>query len=108
MEENEVRRIFKKKAGDHMRNVMNKAKRNQRKPDFITAGNSTKITRTWETEKHKKRCEQNRKNQASSSSDGSASATYAGGSISIGEHRRRMVNLFKFVSSFNLMMTNFC
>ncbi|XP_048132883.1 uncharacterized protein LOC115757345 isoform X2 [Rhodamnia argentea] len=36
MEENEVRRIFKKKAGDHIRNVMNKAKRSQGKPDFIT------------------------------------------------------------------------
>ncbi|KAI3412474.1 J domain-containing protein [Psidium guajava] len=36
MEEDEVRRIFKKKAGDHIRNVMNKAKTRQVKPDFIT------------------------------------------------------------------------
>ncbi|XP_056161913.1 uncharacterized protein LOC130135997 [Syzygium oleosum] len=92
MEENEVRRIFKKKAGDHMRNVMNKAKRNQQKPDFIKADNCMEITRTWETEKHKQISEQNKKNRASSSSEWSASATYAGGSINIGEHRKRMAD----------------
>ena len=108
MEEAEIRRIFKKKVGDHMRYVMNKAKRTKEKPDFVTTDDWMELNRTWETEKHKKRCEQNRKNRASSSSDGSASATYAGGSISIGEHRRRMVNLFKFVISFNSMVTNFC
>ncbi|XP_056166447.1 uncharacterized protein LOC130137908 [Syzygium oleosum] len=92
MEENEVRRIFKKKTGDHMRNVMNKAKRNQRKPDFITADNWTEITTTWETEKHKQISEQNKKNRASSSSEGSAFATYVGGSINIREHRKRMAD----------------
>ena len=102
------RRIFKKKVSDHIRYVINKAKRTKEKPDFITADDWIEITRTWETEKHKKICEQNRKNRASSSSDGSASATYAGGSISISEYRRRMLSLFKLVSSFNSMVTNFC
>ena len=99
MEEDEVKRIFKKKAGDHMQNMINKAKRNQRKLDFITADNWMEITRTWETEKYKQISEQNKKNRASSSSEGSASATYAGGSINIGEHRKRMVSLFKHVVS---------
>ncbi|XP_056174569.1 uncharacterized protein LOC130140100 isoform X2 [Syzygium oleosum] len=89
-EEKEVRRIFKKKTGDHMRNVMNRAKRSQEKPDFITADNWAEIKRTWDTEKHKQISEINKKNRASSSSEGSA--TYAGGSINIGEHRKRMAN----------------
>ncbi|XP_056170473.1 uncharacterized protein LOC115666878 [Syzygium oleosum] len=88
--EYEVRRIFKKKAGDHMRNVMNKAKIRQEKPDFITTDNWTEIKRTWDTEKHKQMSERNKKNRTSSSSQGSA--TYAGGSINIGEHRKRMAN----------------
>ncbi|XP_056159232.1 uncharacterized protein LOC130135029 isoform X1 [Syzygium oleosum] len=94
-EEKEVRRIFKKKAGDHMRNVMNRAKRSQEKPDFITADNWAKIKRTWDTEKHKQISEINKKNRASSSSKGSA--TYAGGSINIGEHRKRIVSLLNML-----------
>ena len=102
-----MRRIFKKKVGDYMRYVINKAKRTKEKPDFVTTDDWIELTRTWETEKHKRRCEQNRKNRASSSSDGSTSATYAGSSISIGEHRRRIVSLFKLVSLFNSTVTNF-
>ena len=108
MEEDEVKRIFKKKIGDHMQYMINRAKRRKEKPTFFTTDNWTKITKTWKTDKHKLRCEQNKKNRASSASDGFASATYAGGSISIGEHRRRIISLFKFVSSFNSMVTNFC
>ncbi|XP_048134029.1 uncharacterized protein LOC125314839 [Rhodamnia argentea] len=89
-EEDEVRRIFKKKAGDHIRNVMNKAKRSQGKPDFITGDDWTEIKRIWESEKNMQRSEQNKKNRASSSTEGSA--TYAGGSINIGEHKKRMAN----------------
>ncbi|XP_056163113.1 uncharacterized protein LOC130136797 [Syzygium oleosum] len=59
-----------------MQNVINKAKRKQEKPDFITADNWTEIMRTWDTEKHKQISEINKKNRASSSSEGSA--TYAG------------------------------
>ena len=62
MEEAEVRRIFKKKVGDHIRYVINKAKRTKEKPDFITADDWIEITRTWETEKNKKMCEQNKTN----------------------------------------------
>ncbi|XP_048127820.1 uncharacterized protein LOC125312741 [Rhodamnia argentea] len=90
MEEDEVRRIFKKKAGDHIQNVMNKAKRSQGKPDFITGDDWTEIKRIWESEKNMQRSEQNKKNRASSSLEGSA--TYAGGSINIGEHKKRMAN----------------
>ncbi|XP_056169584.1 uncharacterized protein LOC130138721 [Syzygium oleosum] len=96
-EEKEVRRIFKKKADDHMRNVMNRAKRSQEKSDFITADNWTEIKRTWDTEKHKQISEQNKKNRASSSSEGSA--TYAGGSINIREHRKRMDKYDELVMS---------
>ena len=86
---------------------MNRAKIKQVKPSFITADNWTEINRTWDTEKHKQISEQNKKNRASSSSDGFASATYAGGSISIGKHKRKMISLFKFVSSFNSIVTHF-
>ena len=95
IEEKEIKRIFKKKAGDHMRNVMNRAKRDQEKPDFFTADNWAEIKRTWDTEKHKQISEINKKNRASSSSEGSA--TYAGGSINIGEHRKRMVSLLNML-----------
>ena len=53
MEEKKVRRIFKKKACDHMRNVINRAKRSQEKTDFITADKWAEIKKTWDTEKHK-------------------------------------------------------
>ncbi|XP_048128343.1 uncharacterized protein LOC115742148 [Rhodamnia argentea] len=62
-EEDEVRRIFKKKAGDHIRNVMNKAKRSQGKPDFIIGDDWTEIKRIWESEKNMQRSEQNKKNR---------------------------------------------
>ena len=39
IDENEVKQIFKKKAGDHIRNILNKAKKSQQKPDFITDEN---------------------------------------------------------------------
>ncbi|XP_056174627.1 uncharacterized protein LOC130140114 [Syzygium oleosum] len=73
-----------------MRNVMNRAKRRQEKPDFITADNWAEIKRIWDTEKHQQISEINKKNRASSSSEGSA--TYAGVSINIGEHRKRMAD----------------
>ena len=91
VEEKEVRRIFKKKASDHMRNVMNRAKRSQEKLNFIIGDNWTEINRIWKTEKSRQISEQNKKNRSSSSSEGSA--TYAGGSINIGEHRKRLVSL---------------
>ncbi|XP_056171605.1 uncharacterized protein LOC130139193 [Syzygium oleosum] len=80
-----------------MRNVMNRAKRSQEKSDFIAADNWTEIKRTWDTEKHKQISEINKKNRASSSSEGSA--TYAGGSINIGEHRKRMDKYDELVTS---------
>ncbi|XP_056158501.1 uncharacterized protein LOC130134825 [Syzygium oleosum] len=89
-EEKEVKRNFKKKADDHMRNVMNRAKRSQEKSDFITADNWAEIKSTWDTEKHKQISEINKKNRASSSSEGSA--TYVGGSINIEKHRKRMAD----------------
>lgn len=71
---------------------MNKAKKSQQKPDFITGDDWTGIKRIWESETNKLRSEQNKKNRASSSTEGSA--TYAGGSINIGEHRKRLVSVF--------------
>ncbi|XP_048132790.1 uncharacterized protein LOC115733800 isoform X1 [Rhodamnia argentea] len=92
-QDSEIRRIFKKKAGDHIRNVMNKAKTKKVKPHFITGEDWTEMNRTWEGEKMKQRSEQNAKNRASRSSEGSStSATYAGGSINIGEHRKRLAH----------------
>ncbi|KAI6688728.1 hypothetical protein NL676_025556 [Syzygium grande] len=88
--EKEARIIFKRKAGGHMRNVMNRAKRSQETPDFITADNRVEIKRTWDTEKHKQISEINKKNRASSSSEGLA--TYAEGSINIEEHRKRIAD----------------
>ncbi|XP_048134070.1 uncharacterized protein LOC115743530 [Rhodamnia argentea] len=60
------------------------------KPDFITVDDWTEIKRIWESEKNKQKSEQNVKNRVSTSSEGSA--TYAGGSINIGEHRKRMAH----------------
>ena len=78
-----------------MRNVMNRAKRSKEKPDFITVDNWAEIKRTWDTEKHKQISEINKKNQAYSSSEGSA--TYAGGSINIGKHRKKLVSLLNML-----------
>ncbi|KAI3420691.1 uncharacterized protein J3R85_012485 [Psidium guajava] len=89
IEEEEIKRIFKKKAGDHIRNVINRAKTRQVKPDFITGDSWTEMNKTWENERNKQRSEQNKKNRSSTSSEGSA--TYAGGSITVGEHKKRMV-----------------
>ena len=80
-----------------MRNVISKAKTKQEKPSFLTADNGMEIKRTWETEKHKQMSERNKKNRASSSSEGPASATYAGGSINIRKHRKRMVSLLNML-----------
>ncbi|KAI6695565.1 hypothetical protein NL676_023275 [Syzygium grande] len=87
-EDNEVRRIFDKKISDFMRNVMNRAKSKQAKPSFFTADNWVAINTFWASEQSRQLCDQNKKNRSSSSSDGSA--TYAGGSINIAEHRKRL------------------
>ena len=78
-----------------MRYVINKAKRTKEKPDFVTTDDWIELTKTWKTEKHKRRCEQNRKNRASSSNEGSA--TYAGSFINIGEHKKIMVSLINML-----------
>ncbi|XP_056163789.1 uncharacterized protein LOC130137081 [Syzygium oleosum] len=73
-----------------MRNVMNRAKSKQAKPSFFTADNWEAINTFWASEQSRQLCEQNKKNRSSSSSDGSA--TYAGGSINIAEHRKRLAH----------------
>ncbi|XP_042439815.1 uncharacterized protein LOC122025119 [Zingiber officinale] len=84
----EIRRIFMKKCGDHIRHVLNHAKSKGKKPPFITEENWIKITNYWESEEFKTRSHQNKTNQSFNSGD--MSATYAGGSINIDEHRRRL------------------
>ena len=85
----EIRRIFKKKCGDHIRHVLSHAKSQGKKPNFITEENWERITIFWATEESKQRSDLNRMNQSHNSGD--SSAIYAGGSINIDEHRRRMV-----------------
>ena len=106
MKDAEVRKIFKKKVGNHMRYMIHRVKRTKKKLDFITVDNWTIITRTLETEKYKQMCEMDKKNWDSSSSDGFASATYVESFINIDEHKRRMISLFKLVRSFNSMITH--
>ena len=74
---------------------MNKVKRSQEKPNFIIADNWTKIKRTLDIEKHKQISEQNKKNRAFSYNEGSA--TYAGSSINIEEHRKRIISLLNML-----------
>ncbi|XP_074569780.1 uncharacterized protein LOC141826436 [Curcuma longa] len=88
-DEVEIRRIFKKKCGDHIRNTLNHAKTRGKKPPFITDENWVRISQYWESEDSRKRSNQNKQNQACNS--GALSATYAGGSINIDEHTRRLV-----------------
>ena len=86
MEEAEVRRIFKKKVSDHIRNVINRVKIKQVKLAFIAVDYLMEINRILQTEKNQQISKQNKKNRSSSSSKGSA--TYVRGSINIGEHRK--------------------
>ncbi|XP_074567154.1 uncharacterized protein LOC141823833 [Curcuma longa] len=84
----EIRRIFKKKCGDHIRHILNHAKTRKKKPACITDENWVKISKFWETEESKKISNQNKLNQAYNT--GASSATYAGGSINMDEHTRRL------------------
>ncbi|XP_042394133.1 uncharacterized protein LOC121984985 [Zingiber officinale] len=88
IDEMEIKRIFMKKYGDHIRHVLNHAKSRGKKPPFITEENWIKISNFWESEEFKKRSHQNKINQSFNS--GQMSATYAGGSINVDEHRRRL------------------
>ncbi|XP_074557057.1 uncharacterized protein LOC141813049 [Curcuma longa] len=88
IDEVEIRRIFKKKCGDHIRQTLNHAKTRGKKPPFITDENWVRISQFWESEDSRKRSNQNKQNQACNS--GVLSATYAGGSINIDEHTRRL------------------
>ncbi|XP_074576665.1 uncharacterized protein LOC141833177 [Curcuma longa] len=87
-DEVEIRRIFKKKCGDHIRHILNHAKTRKKKPACITDENWEKISKFWETEESKKISNQNKLNQAYNT--GASSATYAGGSINMDEHTRRL------------------
>ncbi|XP_042449038.1 uncharacterized protein LOC122033962 [Zingiber officinale] len=87
-DEMEIKRIFMKKCGDHIRHVLNHAKSRAKKPPFITEENWIRISNFWESEEFKKRSQQNKINQSFNS--GEMSATYAGGSINVDEHRRRL------------------
>ncbi|XP_074556358.1 uncharacterized protein LOC141812212 [Curcuma longa] len=86
--EMEIKRIFKKKCGDHIRHTIHHAKISNKKPPCITDENWTRIKGVWDTEESKQRSHQNRTNQSYNSGD--SSATYAGGSINIEEHTRRL------------------
>ncbi|XP_074565007.1 uncharacterized protein LOC141821489 [Curcuma longa] len=87
-DEVEIRRIFKKKCGDHIRHILNHAKTRKKKPACISDENWEKISKFWETEESKKISNQNKLNQAYNT--GASSATYAGGSINMDEHTRRL------------------
>ncbi|XP_042469132.1 uncharacterized protein LOC122051883 isoform X1 [Zingiber officinale] len=84
----EIKKNFKKKCGDHIRHTLSHAKQRGKKPLCITEDNWTKINNFWSTNESKQRSQQNKLNQSYNSGD--FSATYAGGSINIDEHRRRM------------------
>ncbi|XP_074591071.1 uncharacterized protein LOC141846957 [Curcuma longa] len=84
----EIKRIFLKKCGDHIRHTLNHAKTRNKKPPCITDENWTRILGVWETEESKQKSHQNKTNQSYNSGD--SSATYAGGSINIEEHTRRL------------------
>ncbi|XP_042465847.1 uncharacterized protein LOC122048327 [Zingiber officinale] len=86
--EMEVKRIFKKKCGDHIRHVLNHAKSTGKKPPFITTDNWVRICNFWQTYECKERSLRNKINQAYNSGD--SRAIYAGGSINIEEHSRRL------------------
>lgn len=90
--DSEVRRILNKKAGDHMRNVMNKAKTTQRQPAWMDDQSWREIHRKWASEEHKRASERNKINRTSSSRE-SGIGTYAGGSITVAEHKRKMVSI---------------
>ncbi|XP_074570625.1 uncharacterized protein LOC141827305 [Curcuma longa] len=87
-DEAEICRIFRKKCGDHMRHTLHHAKIRNKKPACITDENWVKITQAWKTDAIKKISDQNKLNQAYNT--GASSATYAGGSINIDEHARRL------------------
>ncbi|XP_074560182.1 uncharacterized protein LOC141816268, partial [Curcuma longa] len=84
----EIKRIFLKKCGDHIRHTLNHAKTRNKKPPCITDENWTKILAVWQTEESKQKSEKNKANQRVNS--GESSATYAGGSINVEEHARRL------------------
>ncbi|XP_074588643.1 uncharacterized protein LOC141844508 [Curcuma longa] len=87
-DEAEICRIFRKKCGDHIRHTLHHAKSRNKKPAMITDENWVKISQAWKTEAIKKISDQNKLNQAYNT--GASSATYAGGSINIDEHARRL------------------
>lgn len=68
-------------------------------PDYIADEDWNKMLEHWNSTKYKEISETAKKNRASSNSEGTQ---YHGGSISQGEHKRRMV--FLFVCSFNFMI----
>ncbi|XP_074556257.1 uncharacterized protein LOC141812114 [Curcuma longa] len=87
-DEAEICRIFRKKCGDHIRHTLHHAKSRNKKPAMITDENWVKISNAWKTDDIKKISDQNKLNQAYNT--GASSATYAGGSINIDEHARRL------------------
>ncbi|XP_074570413.1 uncharacterized protein LOC141827028 [Curcuma longa] len=87
-DEAEICRIFRKKCGDHIRHTLHHAKSRNKKPAMITDENWVKISKAWKTDDIKKISDQNKLNQAYNT--GASSATYAGGSINIDEHARRL------------------
>jgi len=90
--ENEVKRHWMVKAALKYRNFISKIKKEGVRPGYVPENVWERWMQLWGSEKCIKKSEINSKNRRGGHE--TAVGTHTGGSISIGEHRRKLVSIY--------------
>ena len=85
-----IGRYYKKRAGEWLKKTIARARKDDKRPDWIKTEIWDQLKQKWDDPKYKEIREKYQKNRKSESESGSA--VYHGGSIPMSEHKARMVS----------------